>query len=262
MSSLPKLTLSDLQRYFHAAYFERGLNYYDRGNIFNPIRRGNTLEARCIGSMPNPYRVRSTLSATVIDSTDCSCPIGGGCKHAAALLLTWVHKPEAFTAHQPFVDLLIKRSKEDLIFLIQEMIKRDPDLEMLRPKLLASLTKNRHFDVLARIHLYEENWDAAWDAATPRESRYQSTYIQEEVAQATEQHRPQRAIKFYLSRAEQLIAQRGRKNYAAASQYLQLMHNLSKSIDRMESWQQTIAAPRENHRNLPALQDELDKAGL
>jgi uncharacterized Zn finger protein len=134
--------------------------------------------------------------------------------------------------------------------------------EMLRLKLLASLAENRHFDVLARIHLYEENWDAAWDAATSRESRYQSTYIQEEVAQATEQHRPQRAIKFYLSRAEQLIAQRGRKNYAVASQYLQRIRNLSKSIDRMDHWQQTIATLRENHRNLPALQDELDKAGL
>jgi uncharacterized Zn finger protein len=583
MSTLPKLTFSDVQDYFYERFFERGLAYYNSGYIFETIRRGNILEARCTGSMPNPYRVRATLSANGIESTDCSCPIGGGCKHAAALLLVWVHCPEEFEPREAIEDILTRRSKKELVFLIREMVKREPDLEILldlplpgekprqdpvdpelyrrqartafynaddwdasfavdselgsivtmadrfaeagdyrnaqiiyqviveeglgnyeivghdegmilgevdrsieglakclhafegepivrqgllrsmfevivwdtsmggmgvgdaipdilfeqanaeerqllrewimqeaiktdsgqtysrewqkeawgwilvqldekdgdiegflerakslgiyrplfsklvelgrveaavdvavtylhspdygvlqsaqtlesagylleaitmveekiddvedtrllawlaekyedrgelqgalhlqlrcwesrpsledyqtlegiattldqwknlRPRLQADLAESNNFGTLAMIHLYEEKWEAAWDAATRGAENYWSTNIQEVVARATEAHCPQRAIDYYLFRTEQLIAHRGRNNYEVVAEYLQRVRKISESIGQLDVWQQTIKAIRENNRNLPALQDELNKAGL
>ena len=578
----PKLTEAQVKNYIYGSYFERGQNYYNRGNIFDPIRRGNTLEARCAGSMPNPYRVRVTLGSQGIESTDCSCPVGGGCKHVAAMLLMWVHHPERFTGRASTDALLEQRSKNELIALIKEMIKRDPDLELLldlplpgtkprrqpvdpepyrrqvrsafygaeewdshfgvadeissvvdmadqfaavedwrnaqiiyqvvvneglanyehafhdegeitgeidraaeglanclpalegdpvtrqgllrslfdvilwdvnmggygvgdsipgmvfeqinaeerqlfrewivreaetadtlesysrkwrkehwarlllqldeqegdiegflkqakamgmyrtlfnklvelqrieeaieiatvhlrdsdydflssaltlekagytgeairmvqrdaakiedsrllawlaekyeakgdlpgtlnlqlrrweqtpsiedyktlerlaraldqwetlRPKLVAGLKSNKNVAVLARVHLYEEDWDAAWEVAEWNPPAW-GDGIREEVAQATEKHRPQKAVEYYLYRVAKWIEARGRDNYASAAQYLQRVKNISEETGQMGAWVNTIRAIRENNRNLPALQDELNRAGL
>ena len=56
---------------------------------------------------------------------------GGHCKHAAALLLTWLHEPEFFIEVPELEQVLEERSKEDLISLIREMVTRHPDLEQL-----------------------------------------------------------------------------------------------------------------------------------
>lgn len=53
---------------------------------------------------------------------------GGLCKHRIALLLAWVREPESFREIQPLDDLLRQRSQEDLIQLIKDMLKRQPDL--------------------------------------------------------------------------------------------------------------------------------------
>ncbi len=131
MSDLPKITKADVRAYIYGAYFERGVGYYHRGNIFDTVRRGNRLEAHCHGSMPNPYRVVAELGEGGIVWDDCSCPIGGGCKHVAALLLTWVHQPEAFTTKEEVDALLENKSKTELIALVQEMLKRAPELDIL-----------------------------------------------------------------------------------------------------------------------------------
>lgn len=131
MSDLPKLHEADVRAYIYGAYFERGLGYYHQGNIFDNVRRGNRLEARCHGSMPNPYRVIAELGDEGIVWDDCSCPIGGGCKHVAALLLTWVHQPESFTTKEEVDDLLENKNKTELIALVQEMLKRAPELDIL-----------------------------------------------------------------------------------------------------------------------------------
>ncbi len=587
---LPKLTEAQVKNYIYGQYFDRGQDYFQRGQVFGPIRRGNMLEARCEGSLPSPYRVRATLGprpdgAEGILSTDCSCPVGGGCKHAAALLLMWVHHPERFSELETMDALLEKRSKHELIVLVKEMIKRDPDLETLldlplpgtkpkgeridpepyrrqvrnafrgaedwedsfgvsseissvndmadqfaqaedwdnaqivyqavideglanyenavhdegeviseidraaeglaaclpalendplareaviralfdvirwdtnmggygagdeipgmlfehatleerqsirewimteaaganvsepytgkwrkehwarlllqldeqegdvegflvraralgmyralfeklvtlnrveeaveiatvqlrdseleflnsaltlekagyteeafrmvqrdaaklqdsrllawlaekyevkgdllatlnlqlrrwetgatiadyknlerlaralhqwdalHPKLLAGLeTKPQNLPVLAQVHLYEQDWDAAWEVADRKPAGYWSlTGIREEVAQATETHRPQRAVQFYLSRVEAKIAERNRGSYAEAAVYLQRVKRISKETGQMGAWMQTIQAIRDKHKNLPALKDELNKAKL
>ncbi|HNB54539.1 MAG TPA: hypothetical protein PK530_21510, partial [Anaerolineales bacterium] len=73
---------------------------------------------------------------------------------------------------------------------------------------------------------------------------------------------PQRAIGYYLWKADELIKQRSRDRYAEAAGYLQRVKRLSGDTGQMDAWANTIRAIRENNKKLPALQDELKKAGL
>jgi len=91
-----QLTEADIRHWAGPAVFSRGRAYFAHGNVLDPCRQGNTLRARCIGSQPQPYRVEVELGPTGIFSSFCSCPVGLHCKHAVALLLTWLHDPADF----------------------------------------------------------------------------------------------------------------------------------------------------------------------
>ncbi len=88
------------------------------------------LRAQCEGSEYEPYQVSAILSKTGVVETSCTCPYdyGGICKHVIALLLTYVHTPQAFRVIPPLTTLLAERSQEELIALIGEMIEREPEL--------------------------------------------------------------------------------------------------------------------------------------
>lgn len=130
MGAHPSLTEADISGLFDGGSFSRGRGYYRGGHIIYPNRRGNTLTARCIGSLPEPYEVEATLRDGGILSADCSCPIGSGghCKHVVALLLTWIHEPESFVVMADVTEALQGYAKEELILLIRMMLNRRPDL--------------------------------------------------------------------------------------------------------------------------------------
>lgn len=133
MSTLPELTESDVRAWCGESYFGRALGYYRNGNTIHPRRQDDTLKAQSLGSRPQPYDVQVTLGPAGIVSGHCSCPVGGGghCKHAGALLLTWVHDPDEFLVQEDLDAALDRRSKAELIALIRKMIDRYPDLETL-----------------------------------------------------------------------------------------------------------------------------------
>jgi hypothetical protein len=85
----------------------RGKPNYQRGAVVERTRTGNTLQARCYGSMPAPYRLMATLANQQIIVSTCSCPVGGGghCKHLAALLFAWLHEPESFSELEALANL-------------------------------------------------------------------------------------------------------------------------------------------------------------
>ena len=84
----------------------------------------------CAGSAYEPYQVSARHGQDGIEETSCNCPYsqGGICKHIGALLLTYVRKPQAFRPVPPLETMLAGRSKEELMALIGEMIKREPEL--------------------------------------------------------------------------------------------------------------------------------------
>jgi uncharacterized Zn finger protein len=131
--------LSDdiIARQTDAGSFSRGKTYFRGKRIFNAVRRGDLLRARCRGSSGGPYLVEATLAPAGKPKSRnpvkylCNCPRGGFCKHVVALLLTWIEKPESFDVRPPIADLLTSKSREDLIALIEAMLAADPNLEPL-----------------------------------------------------------------------------------------------------------------------------------
>ena len=131
MSTIPTITEEDIRNLVGEGSFQRGQKYFRDDRIFDTRRVGMTLKAKCEGSRSTPYRVEVTFNDTGIETTDCSCPIGGYCKHVVALLLTWVAEPEEFIEQQAIEVILQQCDKAELISLIQQMLRRDPDLEYL-----------------------------------------------------------------------------------------------------------------------------------
>ncbi|PSR16423.1 hypothetical protein C8255_17860 [filamentous cyanobacterium CCP3] len=127
-TSPPPLKESQVKALATEQSFERGQRYYRSGAIFNPMRQGLTLWADCEGSMT--YQPRVTLNAQGVEDSSCTCPYdwGGLCKHQVALLLTYVHDRDRIRAIQPIKTLLAKRSREDLLGMIEHMVRRYPDL--------------------------------------------------------------------------------------------------------------------------------------
>jgi uncharacterized Zn finger protein len=83
-----------------------------------------------------------------------------------------------------------------------------------------------------------------------------------EVAKAAEASHPQESIEIYKAYVETRIEWRGRGNYQVACQYLTSIRRLYQGLNRNDAWAKYIAALREQHRNLPALKDEMAKAKL
>ena len=82
------------------------------------------------------------------------------------------------------------------------------------------------------------------------------------VAKAAEDSHPQESIEIYQAYVETRIEWRGRENYQVACQYLTSIRRLYQKLGRSDAWNRYIATLREQHRNLPALKDELAKAKL
>ncbi len=133
MKLLPEIGEEVIQAWVGNKAFQRGYKYFEDDAVLNPRKRGMNLIAECQGSQPMPYRVEICLGMEGIESGNCTCPAGEGghCKHAAALLLTWIYEPVLFTEMQELEPILEKYTKQELIALIQQMVTRHSDLEQL-----------------------------------------------------------------------------------------------------------------------------------
>src|SRR6266702_4596702 len=131
MSTIPTIREQDVRDLVGEGSFHRGEKYFRGDKIFDTRRAGMTLKAKCEGSRSTPYRVEVTFNDTGVAETDCSCPIGGYCKHVVALLLTWLSEPEEFIEQQDIDTILLQCDKDELITLIKQMLRREPDLEYL-----------------------------------------------------------------------------------------------------------------------------------
>lgn len=131
--AMPSLSEADIRALASAQSFERGVSYYHSGAVFNTQKVGNELRGHCRGTDYTPYRISVELGSGGIRAASCTCPYdwGGICKHLIALLLTWVHTPEVFQSVAAVDERLAGKSKAELIALVQEMLKRQPDLERL-----------------------------------------------------------------------------------------------------------------------------------
>jgi uncharacterized Zn finger protein len=173
---LPHLTEAHIHKLASGPSFERGETYYHDGAIIDPVRQARDLRAQCEGSDYEPYQVSATLTKGGIGETSCTCPYdyGGICKHIVALLLTYVHEPQSFRSIPPLATLLAGRSQEELIALIGEMIKNEPELLSLVELSVATeqATQGKPLDV------------AAYRRQTRRALRYENEHVVEKELRA------------------------------------------------------------------------------
>lgn len=127
---LPKLTEAQVRALANEKSFERGKSYYQGGALGEPLRQGWELRAECEGSEYEPYQICVTLDEKGIAANSCTCPYdwGGICKHTIALLLAYVHNLQAFRVLEPLDKMLASKTKDDLIAIIQDMLRHKPEL--------------------------------------------------------------------------------------------------------------------------------------
>lgn len=132
-NTIPEISESAILAWVGPRGFQLGRGYLENDSVFDLRRQGSALRACCQGSMPQPYRLRVAFGAEGIEEAHCSCPVGGGghCKHAGALLLAWLDRPDGFRMVAELDADLEQRSKGELIALIKQMLQLQPDLETL-----------------------------------------------------------------------------------------------------------------------------------
>lgn len=139
MGSRDKTTLTEehVRRLTDEQSFQRGRKYYADGAVRNPVRQGPEIRAECYGSRHEPYRVKAVLGENGVQAASCTCPRGGFCKHIVALLLAYIHEPEAFREVPALEAMLAALTRDDLVALIVNMVRREPSLLALVERAVA-----------------------------------------------------------------------------------------------------------------------------
>lgn len=140
--------------------------------------------------------------------------------------------------------------------------------QMLRPQVHSELKQGEDYLTLTLAYLHDEDWDMAWETlakATTPQGRYPPAVhhrLDFTVAKASRRARPALAIPIYIKYARAEIARRTRKHYADAAALLAEVQGMYAQLNDSASWQKLIADLRQEFARLPALQDELNRAGL
>lgn len=135
--------------------------------------------------------------------------------------------------------------------------------DAIRPQVIANLQQKQEFDTLTRIYLIDGEWTLAWE--TLPKAKLTSIYgepLDLTLAQASYEAMPEQAIPVYIKYARMAIDNRNRDQYAVAAGLLATVQMIYDQMDEIEKWEQLIAHIRREFKNLPALKDELNKAGL
>jgi uncharacterized Zn finger protein len=91
---------------------------------------------------------------------------------------------------------------------------------------------------------------------------YHPTELNLSVARLAAESRTQAAIEIYTNEAQHSIAGRSRDNYKIAATHLRRVKTIYEQMGESALWKSLIAQIRQEYKRLPALQDELNKAGL
>ena len=125
-----KITESALKSLSSPESFARGHELYQSDAVFDTFQQGDLLTGKCEGSSAPFYQLSVQLDEGGIQEAFCTCPYdwGGYCKHIIALLLTYIHNPDAFIERRNIEELLSLLDKDALVRLIAKMVDKNPDL--------------------------------------------------------------------------------------------------------------------------------------
>ncbi|BCX05028.1 MAG: hypothetical protein KatS3mg053_2966 [Candidatus Roseilinea sp.] len=159
-----RITLQAIRAYVGEKGFSRGASYAHDGHVSNLRQAGAMIKADCQGSELEPYRVVVQIADGKIVTSSCTCPIGSACKHVAAVMIEYVEHPEDVRQVEDTRSVLNRRSKEQLIELIEQMLEHAPELEDLIeiPVVADAQTEE---DVEALVRAYERQAERAFSRA-------------------------------------------------------------------------------------------------
>lgn len=138
--ALPTVSERDIRSLVGERSFDRAQDYFRAGMISGLRVQGRTLRGRSAGSQGNTYEVSVTFDDTGVAETACTCPMEAYCKHVGALLLAWTHARGEVAVVEALAVSLAKRSREELVAIIERMVALHPELESLAT---ASATRGR-----------------------------------------------------------------------------------------------------------------------
>ncbi len=145
----------------------------------------------------------------------------------------------------------------------REIGRERGDWESVRGEILHHLQQKGMWHLLVEIFLDEKAYDDAIAAFRSwRQSSWGNIHFMVRVADALADARPQAALEIYAEAVEQWVAQRKRPSYAEAARLLKRIRDILIRQGEARVWEELIASFRQRYKRLPALQDELNKAGL
>ncbi len=143
----------------------------------------------------------------------------------------------------------------DLYRRVREIGERQGQWPATREQFL-SLIKPFNEKVLAEIHLYESNWQAAIDLARQQTGNGQED-IKNLVAGSVKLHQPEAAIELYRSLVDFNIERASRKYYQLAASYAARIKEVYLAILKNPAeWQKYISRIRIDNNRRKALLDE------
>ena len=127
--------------------------------------------------------------------------------------------------------------------------------------LLKKLEKAERYGLLTEIYLLEHDVTSALKSLAKVHS-WGSSSLSLSVARAAEMSHPREAIRLYKEKIDALVGARGRENYAEAARLLGRVRGLYEGVGEREGWLEALGKVKNQQPRLPALLDELKKAGL
>jgi uncharacterized Zn finger protein len=262
---------SDIPEWLGDTDAARGERYQRQGRVSHLRRTDDGLRAHCQGSQPDPYTVRVTLADEFAQAD--------GDDAAEHLLLSVKrdsdHHHEHRTREKPLdfysardryddaldiaLDLFDNRPRCDHLQQVEHLAREVGRWKNLETELLNELCDTRP-DQLIWYYLEDDDPDAA--VAIWESTDLGTHFDRAKFADAVADTHPNIAIDLFDSAAERLIANRGRDNYRAACQHIARLRDLYRATDREADWHHHRDRLLDDHSNLPAFKDEMQKAGL
>jgi len=115
------IPLTVLQRNFDKVIWGRGKEYYSEGRVSKVNKIENVIYAKVQGK-----RLYSQKIYLETNEMHCTCPYDGYCKHLAALII-WL-KHNKLKEVKEISEILKSKSKGELVSLIKDMLRNNPDL--------------------------------------------------------------------------------------------------------------------------------------
>lgn len=139
MKSLKDIKAEDLHTIFSSDILQRGEEYFEEGNV-QSIDLVSPRSITGIVQGSEDYDVSVSIDDAGDIVCECSCPCDFNCKHAAALLLKWVSTKKQYlkdwegmkaTPKETLSQLLSKKTKEEIITILENAIGKHPELKAL-----------------------------------------------------------------------------------------------------------------------------------